>query len=107
MRRLPSFLFIALLLSTIPAQASSLVLRQTGDDGLSVNQYAAGSNRHRVSSTEYQWEPDVDRAIDRVFKPPRGISLIVTQSREDVRDRFGPDYKPNSTLGTVELKVHW
>jgi len=39
--------------------------------------------------------------------PPIGISLVVTQTREDVRDGSKLDYEPNSTLGTIELRIHW
>lgn len=66
-----------------------------------------GSDRHWVSSGEYRWEPDVDRAMDHVFKPPSGVNLFVTQTREEVRDGFEHNYKPNSTLGAIELEIQW
>jgi hypothetical protein len=66
-----------------------------------------GSERQWASSSEYRWEPDVDRAMDHVFKPPSGISLVVSQTREEVRDGFEHNYKPNSTLGAIELEIQW
>ena len=39
--------------------------------------------------------------------PPSGISLVVTQTREDARDGSELDYKPNSMLGVIGLKIHW
>jgi len=45
--------------------------------------------------------------MEQAFMPPSGISLVVTQTHEDARDGSKLDYKPNSTLGTIELKIHW
>jgi hypothetical protein len=66
-----------------------------------------GSDRHWASSSEYRWEPDVDRAMDQMFKPPSGVNLFVTQTREEVRDGIERNYQPNSTLGAIELEIKW
>jgi hypothetical protein len=66
-----------------------------------------GSDRQWASSSEYRWKADVNRAMDHVFKPPSGVNLFVTQTREEVRDGFEHNYKPNSTLGAIELEIQW
>jgi len=66
-----------------------------------------GSDRQWASSSEYRWKPDVDRAMDHVFRPPSGVNLFVTQTREEERDGFEHSYKPNATLGAIELEIHW
>jgi hypothetical protein len=104
---LTGLLVMVLLLTSLQAQAQSLVMWQPAAHGPRVDQPDASSVRRWASSADYRWEPDVDRAIDHVFEPPSGVSLAVTQTREDVRDGFEPSYKPNSTLGAVELKIHW
>ncbi len=66
-----------------------------------------GPERQWLSGLEYRWKADVNRAMDHVFKPPSGINLFVTQTREEVRDGFEHNYKPNSTLGAIELEIQW
>jgi len=143
MRNLTGFLFVGLLLFSLPVQACRLVMRETADGELSASGVDVHNVRHcsvppsllpRVSplslsrfertntsldspdassvrrwrpSSEYRWEPDVSRAMEQAFMPPIGISLVVTQTREDVRDGSKLDYEPNSTLGTIELRIHW
>jgi hypothetical protein len=45
--------------------------------------------------------------MEQAFMPPSGISLVVTQTREDVRDGSELDNKPNSTLAAIELKIQY
>ena len=66
-----------------------------------------GPERQWTSGLEYRWKADVNRAMDHAFKPPSGINLFVTQTREEVRDGFEHNYKPNSTLGAIELQIQW
>ena len=66
-----------------------------------------GPERQWATGLEYRWKADVNRAMDHVFKPPSGINLFVTQTREEVRDGFEHNYKPNSTLGAIELEIQW
>jgi len=143
MRNLTGFLFVGLLLFSLPVQASRLVMRETADGELS----ASGVDVHNVwhclvppsllptvsplslsrlertntsldspdassvrrwrPSSEYRWKPDVSRAMEQAFMPPSGISLVVTQTREDVRDGSELDNKPNSTLAAIELKIQY
>ena len=67
----------------------------------------SGPERQWASGIEYRWKADVNRAMDHVFKPPGGINLFVTQTREEVRDGFEHNYKPNSTLGAIEREIQW
>ena len=66
-----------------------------------------GPERQWASGLEYRWKADVNRAMDHVFKPPSGINLFVTQTREEDRDDFEHNYKPNSTLGAIEIEIQW
>ena len=66
-----------------------------------------GRDQQWASSMEDRWKPDVNRAMDHVFKPPSGINLFVTQTREEDRDDFEHNYKPNSTLGAIEIEIQW
>ena len=137
MHRLSGLLVVALLLLSLPAQACGLVMREGLAGELSVSgvddawkcsvpslslrafnfdrkvtsfgspDVAGGPERQWASGLEYRWKADVNRAMDRVFEPPSGVDLFVTQTREEVRDGFEHNYKPNSTLGAVELEIKW
>jgi hypothetical protein len=86
---------------------SLLSLRRLERTNTSLDSPDASSVRRWRPSSEYRWEPDVSRAMEQAFMPPSGTSLVVTQTREDVRDGSKLDYKPNSTLGTIEFRIHW
>jgi len=66
-----------------------------------------GPDHQWESSMENRWKADVNRAMDNAFKPPSDLYLFVTQTREEVRDGFEHNYKPNSTLGAIEVEIQW
>ena len=58
-------------------------------------------------SVENRWKADANLSMEQMFKPPNGVSLFVTQTTEDMRGGgIESKYKPNSTLGAIELVIH-
>jgi hypothetical protein len=132
--KLTGLLLGALLVSSIPAAASSLprarhlpaATASTGGtgNGWAINLNAANpalqspldraepafalplASDRWASGASYQWNAGVNRVVDHLFMPPDQIRFNVTQTGADVRGHYEETSSPNATFAAFEVEFH-
>ena len=136
MSKLAFLPLVALLLPTVPASASGLVMREpvavrtlssadaVDNNGCSLPQLSIRTDSLSpkveneaaleppvidnpwASGAASHWKAGMNRAVDHLIKPPEHVNVYATQTGEDLRGHFEGTNSPNETFAAFEVVIH-
>ena len=89
---------------SLPALAPSPLVQHLGE-GTALKGTEYGLDQNWALSLQNRWQADVNHFMEHAVLPTGGVKLHVTQTSEDVPAGSEPEYRPNSTLGAIELVI--